>query len=154
MMQQFPFNLLPSRNTSETALYVIGVDMQMGSRFKKTVISENVRRSLHGWHRRAKTKQHGSSTPLLNEMSVASLDSLGDDDDAEIISDGPVEAPDVESMSSLAQEDTSIAPGEIDASLEEGHDLQLDDDGSLNRAHSYPLFDGDCSNQDRDHDEL
>ncbi|EPS66513.1 hypothetical protein M569_08264, partial [Genlisea aurea] len=38
-------------------LYVIVA--QMGSKFKKTIVSENVRRSLHGWRRKVKTRRRG-----------------------------------------------------------------------------------------------
>lgn len=130
------------------AIYVIDMVMQMGSRFKKTVISENVRRSLHGWQRRAKTKQHGSSTPLLTEMSVASLDSLVDGDDVDRMSGSPAQTHDVEPMSSSVQEDISVAPRGSGASSEEDHDLQLEDDDSADRVHHYPLFDGQSSERE------
>ncbi|XP_022751467.1 MLO-like protein 4 [Durio zibethinus] len=58
-------------------LYVIVT--QMGSRFKKAVVSENVRDSLSKWKRRVKEKQ-GSSVALLRESrSTSSLDSMGTD---------------------------------------------------------------------------
>ncbi|KAL6220703.1 hypothetical protein ACLB2K_008459 [Fragaria x ananassa] len=41
-------------------LYVIIT--QMGSRFKKAVVSENIRRSLYGWKRRVKARQSPSSS--------------------------------------------------------------------------------------------
>ncbi|KAB5556770.1 hypothetical protein DKX38_007679 [Salix brachista] len=47
---------------------------QMGAKFKKTVVSENVRKSLHGWQRRVKAKQ-SSSTPNL--PALPSTSSLG-----------------------------------------------------------------------------
>lgn len=34
----------------------------MGSRFKKAVVSENIRRSLYGWKRRVKARQSPSSS--------------------------------------------------------------------------------------------
>jgi mlo protein len=49
----------------------------MGSRFKKSVISENVRKSLSKWQRRVK-KKHSSSYELLNENSTTSLESMLD----------------------------------------------------------------------------
>lgn len=49
--------------------------MQMGSRFKKTVISESVRKSLSKWQRRVKEKQ-SSSYELLNTSTTTSLESL------------------------------------------------------------------------------
>ena len=57
-------------------LYVIIT--QMGSRFKKTVISDNVRKSLTGWQRRVKARHamsHSTSTPLLSAATTSS-DSL------------------------------------------------------------------------------
>ncbi|KAJ4843309.1 hypothetical protein Tsubulata_030217 [Turnera subulata] len=53
-------------------LYVIIT--QMGSKFKKSVVSENVRKSLHGWQRRVKARQScsssTSSSPLLHGISL------------------------------------------------------------------------------------
>ncbi|RVX16732.1 MLO-like protein 4 [Vitis vinifera] len=55
-------------------LYVIIT--QMGSRFKKTIMSENVRKSLHGWQRRVKARHSGAPFPLLTATSTSSLSSL------------------------------------------------------------------------------
>ncbi|KAE8010632.1 hypothetical protein FH972_006987 [Carpinus fangiana] len=63
-------------------LYVIIT--QMGSRFGKSVISENVRESLTGWQRRVKAK-HGSSVGLLSATATLSSGSVGDE--MEIIHD-------------------------------------------------------------------
>lgn len=49
--------------------------MQMGSRFKKTVVSENVRKSLSKWQRRVKEKQ-SSTCAVLTTTSPSSLNSL------------------------------------------------------------------------------
>ncbi|KAJ4714172.1 MLO-like protein [Melia azedarach] len=57
-------------------LYVIIT--QMGSRLKRSVISENVRTSLSTWKKRARAKQR-SSIGLLSATSTTSLDSLIDD---------------------------------------------------------------------------
>ncbi|KAL3038817.1 hypothetical protein AAZX31_01G152700 [Glycine max] len=54
-------------------LYVIIT--QMGSRFKKTVVSENVRKSLSKWQRRVKDRQ-SSTCALLTTTSPTSLSSL------------------------------------------------------------------------------
>ncbi|XP_052725531.1 MLO-like protein 4 isoform X5 [Vigna angularis] len=54
-------------------LYVIIT--QMGSRFKKTVVSENVRKSLSKWQRRVKERQSYSSA-LLTATSAASISSF------------------------------------------------------------------------------
>ncbi|XP_045815681.1 MLO-like protein 4 [Trifolium pratense] len=53
-------------------LYVIIT--QMGSRFKKSVISENVRKSLYKWQKRVKEKQ-SSSYELLNTTTTTSSES-------------------------------------------------------------------------------
>ncbi|XVF59792.1 hypothetical protein PTKIN_Ptkin07bG0304300 [Pterospermum kingtungense] len=58
-------------------LYVIVT--QMGSRFKKAVISENVRESLSKWKRRVKSKQGSSVSGLRGSRSTSSLDSMGTD---------------------------------------------------------------------------
>ncbi|KAJ7953140.1 MLO-like protein [Quillaja saponaria] len=55
-------------------LYVIVT--QMGSRFKKSVISENVRKSLSTWKRRVKDRQSPSAA-LLSAASTPSADSVG-----------------------------------------------------------------------------
>lgn len=47
----------------------------MGSRFKKTVVSENVRKSLSKWQRRVKEKQ-SSTCAVLTTTSPSSLNSL------------------------------------------------------------------------------
>ncbi|KAJ7944154.1 MLO-like protein [Quillaja saponaria] len=57
-------------------LYVIVT--QMGSSFKKSVISENVRRSLAKWQRKVKDRQ-GSSAALLSTTRTTSSDSAGYD---------------------------------------------------------------------------
>ncbi|KAK7252973.1 hypothetical protein RIF29_37309 [Crotalaria pallida] len=55
-------------------LYVIIT--QMGSRFKKSLISESVRESLSKWQRRVKGRQ-GSSSALLSATSTTSATTLG-----------------------------------------------------------------------------
>ncbi|KAF4364719.1 hypothetical protein G4B88_006920 [Cannabis sativa] len=56
-------------------LYVIIT--QMGSRFKKTVITDSVRKSLMGWQRRVKAKHSQSTTPLLvSDAATSSSESL------------------------------------------------------------------------------
>ncbi|KAL6227020.1 hypothetical protein ACLB2K_000979 [Fragaria x ananassa] len=56
-------------------LYVIIT--QMGSRFKKAVVSENIRQSLYGWKRRVKARQSPSSSTvgLLSSPSSFTSDS-------------------------------------------------------------------------------
>ncbi|CAA2958876.1 MLO 4 [Olea europaea subsp. europaea] len=58
-------------------LYVIIA--QMGSKFKKTIISENVRRSLRGWQRKAKNRQAGPAFTLLTSTSTTSLASADEE---------------------------------------------------------------------------
>ncbi|XP_077246573.1 MLO-like protein 4 isoform X2 [Tasmannia lanceolata] len=60
-------------------LYVIIT--QMGSRFKKALIAESIRESLHRWHRRVKTKsrQDRSISSLATTTSTTSLDSMADE---------------------------------------------------------------------------
>ena len=49
----------------------------MGSRFKKTVIAENVRKSLSGWQRRVKAKHVTShTTPLPSSAPTTPSDSV------------------------------------------------------------------------------
>ncbi|KZV53830.1 MLO-like protein 4 [Dorcoceras hygrometricum] len=55
-------------------LYVIV--NQMGSKYKKTIVSENVRRSLHGWRRKARAKQEASFKLLTATTSIASVESI------------------------------------------------------------------------------
>ncbi|OMO55821.1 Mlo-related protein [Corchorus capsularis] len=56
-------------------LYVIVA--QMGSRFKKTIVSENVRDSISKWKRRVKEKQISSLPVVLRDSnSTSSLDSM------------------------------------------------------------------------------
>lgn len=56
--------------------YYFAMWLQMGSRFKKTIMSENVRKSLHGWQRRVKARHSGAPFPLLTATSTSSLSSL------------------------------------------------------------------------------
>ncbi|KAK1423561.1 hypothetical protein QVD17_18865 [Tagetes erecta] len=69
-------------------LYVIVT--QMGSQFKKTIVSENIRESLHTWRRRVKAKhKHDPTFTLLpTTSSTMSLESMVDDvrDEVEMIS--------------------------------------------------------------------
>ncbi|CAI9110951.1 OLC1v1011061C1 [Oldenlandia corymbosa var. corymbosa] len=59
-------------------LYVIIA--QMGSKYKKSIVSENVRKSLHGWIHKARNQNEGHYHSLVTTASVNSLDSLVDDD--------------------------------------------------------------------------
>ncbi|KAI6671515.1 hypothetical protein NL676_006400 [Syzygium grande] len=125
-------------------LYVIVT--QMGSKFKKSVIPESVRTSLHGWRRRAKAKQ-GSSTPLHSVTSVTSLDSLADDMDK---FDGLGHHQIGIEGSSLDAEDTSFS--HHDESEEQSFKPALKNDDTPSRLHSGPIFDIYSSDEDRDLD--
>ncbi|KAL3527224.1 hypothetical protein ACH5RR_011880 [Cinchona calisaya] len=59
-------------------LYVIIA--QMGTKYKKSIVSEEVRRSLHGWMNKARTHQEGQYFSLVTTaLSTMSLDSLVDE---------------------------------------------------------------------------
>ncbi|XP_009760404.1 MLO-like protein 4 [Nicotiana sylvestris] len=60
-------------------LYVIVA--QMGSRYKKTIVSENVRKSLHGWRHKVKTRLEGSIVNPERLLVTTSLDSVEDETD-------------------------------------------------------------------------
>lgn len=93
----------------------------MGSQFKKTIVSENVRESLHTWRRRVKEKhRHDSTFALLPATSsTMSLDSMVDDDYDEIV---PISSPDdffEESQSQVLEvsthdENAQLVPGRDD----------------------------------------
>lgn len=52
----------------------------MGSKFKKTIVSENVRKSLHGWRRKVRARQDGPAFTLLTvPSSVSSNSHLGEE---------------------------------------------------------------------------
>nr|KAJ0218564.1 hypothetical protein LSAT_V11C300129680 [Lactuca sativa] len=95
--------------------------LYMGSQFKKTIVSENVRESLHTWRRRVKEKhRHDSTFALLPATSsTMSLDSMVDDDYDEIV---PISSPDdffEESQSQVLEvsthdENAQLVPGRDD----------------------------------------
>ncbi|OIT38739.1 PREDICTED: MLO-like protein 4 isoform X2 [Nicotiana attenuata] len=60
-------------------LYVIVA--QMGSRYKKTIVSENVRKSLHGWRHKVKTRLEGSVVNQERLLATTALDSVEDETD-------------------------------------------------------------------------
>lgn len=53
---------------------------QMGSRYKKTIVSENVRTSLHGWRHKVKTRLEGSVVSPETLLATTSLDSVEEDE--------------------------------------------------------------------------
>ncbi|XP_057499904.1 MLO-like protein 4 [Actinidia eriantha] len=88
-------------------LYVIVT--QMGSRFKKSIVSENVRKSLHGWQRKVKARHGGPPfTHLTATTSTTSLDSVLDE--IEIVDAVPSTSG--EGSSSIC-EDTSMVQNQI-----------------------------------------
>lgn len=52
----------------------------MGSRYKKTIVSENVRTSLHGWRHKVKTRLEGSVVSPETLLATTSLDSMAEDE--------------------------------------------------------------------------
>ncbi|KAK9670630.1 hypothetical protein RND81_13G214100 [Saponaria officinalis] len=59
-------------------LYVIIT--QMGSKFKRTVVAEGVRKSLHGWQKRVNAKRKGSANSRLSSSSSMPLIQNYEDD--------------------------------------------------------------------------
>ncbi|KAA0052955.1 hypothetical protein IC582_015108 [Cucumis melo] len=66
-------------------LYVIVT--QMGSKVKKSLVSENVRNSLHQWKRRVKARPSSSSTVTVLGATSLSSSVCTRDDDGEVIDD-------------------------------------------------------------------
>lgn len=52
----------------------------MGSRYKKTIVSENVRTSLHGWRHKVKTRLECSVVSPETLLATTSLDSMAEDE--------------------------------------------------------------------------
>ncbi|KAM7516123.1 hypothetical protein LguiA_005706 [Lonicera macranthoides] len=88
-----------------------GIVAQMGSRFKKSIISENVRKSLHGWRKRVRTRHGGEHPFTLLTTSTTSLDSMddNDDDDDDIERNQGVGSSSREGGSSKYEEDNVIS---------------------------------------------
>lgn len=55
----------------------------MGSRYKKSIVSESVRRSIHGWKSKALRRRDGTSFSGTNRTSSMTLEFLLDQDDKE-----------------------------------------------------------------------
>ncbi|XXG75007.1 hypothetical protein AAC387_Pa07g3600 [Persea americana] len=93
-------------------LYVIIT--QMGSKFKKALIAENVRESLHGWIKRVKDKpKHAHYHPnLISARSNTSLESMANK--MEEIDDVPTSSMAIEEiMSSVDHSDEIYAPQSV-----------------------------------------
>lgn len=111
----------------------------MGSKFKKALIAENVRESLHGWIKRVKDKPKHAyhHTNLISARSNTFLESMANE--IEEIDDVPTSSmPIEENMSSVDHSDEIYAPQSVHS--DEIYALQSDD--SLLVSHfSGPLFD-------------
>ncbi|KAF9622786.1 hypothetical protein IFM89_034021 [Coptis chinensis] len=101
-------------------LYVIVT--QMGSKFKKSVVTESVRESLHGWRKRAGKKRNGRSYYYLdNATSVTSLD--------------------CSPISSSRFEDGSSSHQPVSISVNESGEQESRDENSYVSHTSAPLYD-------------
>ncbi|KAL7223807.1 hypothetical protein ACSBR1_025288 [Camellia fascicularis] len=119
-------------------LYVIVT--QMGSKFKKSIVSESVRRSLHGWQRRVKLRHVGPSFALSKEKkSTTSLDSEQDEIDRV---DGVPSIIGCEDTSGSNQHVSIVQDSEISLS-DEKHD-------PLCIGPSYDSYDDDSSDESDD----
>lgn len=92
----------------------------MGSRFKKSVVSENVRESLSGWKRRVKARQSTSSKTGLRSSSSTSTAAFSSDSSK------------VDSSSSNSVEGSSISSGfqkpsspHLEANVQQGQVTQV-----------------------------
>ncbi|KAK8529903.1 hypothetical protein V6N12_060667 [Hibiscus sabdariffa] len=74
---------------------------QMGSRFKKALVAESVRESLHSWCKRVKAKSKRDSLHSHTARSVCSLESIVDDDGRDAVTVGTLSRS--SSMESLNQ---------------------------------------------------
>ncbi|KAL4361870.1 hypothetical protein GQ457_04G000570 [Hibiscus cannabinus] len=74
---------------------------QMGSRFKKALVAESVRESLHSWCKRVKAKSKRDSLHSHTTRSVCSLESIADDDGRDAVTVGTLSRS--SSMESLNQ---------------------------------------------------
>ncbi|CAK9161640.1 unnamed protein product [Ilex paraguariensis] len=123
-------------------LYVIVT--QMGSRFKKSIVSESVRRSLHGWRRRVKAKRGDSPYTLVNVTSTTSLDSMVDDRTDSVASSNM-------EGSSSRREDTSSTISHEHASFEQSqtHEISPGDERLQIPLCFGPRYDSYDDNDDR-----
>ncbi|KAK3024439.1 hypothetical protein RJ639_042971, partial [Escallonia herrerae] len=131
------------QNAFEMATFIWSL---MGSKFKKSIISEDVRRSLHGWRRRVKTRHGGKTLMLPTAISTTSLDSMVDE----------IETIDIVAPSNLGgcssiYEDTTIA--RLQASMEQGqtHEITRDDEELQDPLCRGPSYDTNDDNRDDEH---
>lgn len=91
----------------------------MGSKFKKTIVSENVRSSLHGWRKKVKARHGGPASPLL--PNIASVDSMVELEEQSISNTTTIQEPSSLSQSYATSDengrrhnqDTDTAQGEV-----------------------------------------
>uniref|UniRef100_A0A5B6Z816 MLO-like protein n=1 Tax=Davidia involucrata TaxID=16924 RepID=A0A5B6Z816_DAVIN len=101
-------------------LYVIVT--QMGSRFKKSIVSENVRSSLHGWQRRVKARQGGPTSTFPSATSTTSLDSSVDEiDGTDTVASGSMEG------GSSRYEDATISHQHASVERDQTHEISPSD---------------------------
>lgn len=115
----------------------------MGSRFKKSVMTENVRTSLVRWQRRVKARNGTSSVALL---SAAASDSVVHD--VERIDDFAINS--MEGSSSVVR-DTSFSHQQASMSKDQIHELSPNDTIQV-PVSSDPFYDS-YSSDDVDHDD-
>lgn len=101
-------------------LYIIVA--QMGSKYKKTIVSQQVRQSLHGWRRKVRTRHGPGSTP-----STSTVDSKGKEDGSNATTSTEGSSTILQrSLASDEEEDASLShprPKEVSSSNEELLDL-------------------------------
>lgn len=115
-------------------LYVIIT--QMGSRFKKSVVSENVRESLSGWKRRVKARQSTSSkTGLLSSSSTSTAAFSSDSSKVDSSSSNSVEG---SSISSRFQKPSSP---HLEANVQQGRQVSETLESLLCADPHYDIFD-------------
>ncbi|GLT57407.1 hypothetical protein SLA2020_303820 [Shorea laevis] len=129
-------------------LYVIIT--QMGSRFKKSLLSENVRKSLTGWQRRVKGR-HGSSVALLSATATSSPGSLEDEMGGihDLASESMEESSSRDHHSSFSRQPASMSKKQI-------HELSLSGKKLESALSSGPVYDSyasDDGNQDDSDDD-
>ncbi|KAK9284697.1 hypothetical protein L1049_023873 [Liquidambar formosana] len=123
-------------------LYIIIT--QMGSRFKRSILSKNVRRSLHGWRRRVKARQ-SSYLRLPSTTSTTSLGSMVDEmDDIQNVSLSGVE------RNSSQFEGTSITQQPAHAAQGQTDELPPSDKKFEDPLCSGPIYD----DYDDDHEDI
>lgn len=93
--------------------------VQMGSRYKKSIVSENVRRSIRGWKSKALLRRReGTSVSGTNRTSSMTLEFLLDQDDGKQDetngSSNCASSSGSTSMENIQQNENEISPCELD----------------------------------------